>query len=127
MSLKDKSAPSKRNYYANAIKQLQAEMENEPKWDHFLVEEKCKKLQSDYEKFENKNLSIYADENADAQMKRECELQRVEIEALYFKLKPQLNRWISMHESKQKEKKKVNTIEHNRRIRKMKLSMISIR
>lgn len=104
MSLKDKTAPSKRDYFADAIKQLQSEMEANPKWDYFLTMEKCAKLQSDYEKFEAKNVAIRTDGNADAQQLRECDLMRVEIEAIYFKLKPQLKRWISMHESEQKEK-----------------------
>lgn len=89
MPLKDANAPRKRDFYADAIKRLQIEMQNDlGKWDVFTVEEKALKLQSDYEKFEAKNMTIACDEGADDEIRKQCEAMRMEIDSLFFSLKP---------------------------------------
>lgn len=90
---RDANAKTKREFHADAIKRLQTEMQNGlQQWDLFMVEEKMIKLQSDFEKFDAKNMAITCDDAAESGTKQECEAMQKEIEAIFFATKALLRK-----------------------------------
>lgn len=90
---RDTQAQAKRDFYADAIKRLQTEMQADlEKWDDFMLDEKTKKLQADYEKFEAKCVAVKCDAEADGVVKTECENKQKEIDAIFFSLKSSLRK-----------------------------------
>lgn len=85
MPLKDASAPIKRDFYMQAIKNVVAEMETDlSNWDYFFIDVKARKMQADFEKFEAKIMSIICDEAADEDMRMESDGKLKEISKIHF-------------------------------------------
>lgn len=82
---------SKRDFFAQAIKRIENEVNTQlDEWNFFHAEERAKKLYSEFEQFQQVVLEIVCNEQTKADVKSECEEKLTEIEALYYALMPKL-------------------------------------
>lgn len=93
MPLQDAQAPVKRDFHAEAIKRVQIEMQNDlDGWNFYMLDEKAKKLQADFSKFEARIVEIACDKGADESTKKENDDVHKEIEKIFFAVKSVLRK-----------------------------------
>lgn len=93
MPLQDAQAPVKRDFHAEAIKRVQIEMQNDlDGWNFYMLDEKAKKLQADFSKFEARIVEIACDKGADESTKKKNDDVHKEIEKIFFAVKSVLRK-----------------------------------